>query len=76
MPEGPRSTSQHALIIFSCATIICNFVNSSDSKLLPNVTYSGYLDVNKHDGSRIFYSYYEAQEPHKHAPILLWLQVI
>ena len=43
---------------------------------LPNVTHSGYLDVNKDDGSQIFYSYYERQEHHNDAsaPVLLWLQ--
>lgn len=41
----------------------------------PNVTHSGYLDVDKDDGSRIFYSYYEAQNWHENAPIILWLQV-
>jgi hypothetical protein len=43
---------------------------------LPNVTHSGYLEVDKEDGSQIFYTYYEAQEKvDKDTPVLLWLQV-
>lgn len=45
------------------------------SETVPNKTHSGYLDVNKQDGSKIFYTYYEAQEVKKGCPILLWLQV-
>lgn len=42
---------------------------------LPNVTHSGYLEVDKEDGSQIFYTYYEAQEKvDKDTPVLLWLQ--
>lgn len=48
---------------------------STGDEDLPSITHSGYLDVNKHDGSQIFYTYYEPQEPHSTAPILLWLQV-
>ena len=45
-------------------------------KGLPNVTHSGYVDVDKADGSQIFYTYYEAQEEVTNStPVLLWLQV-
>lgn len=46
------------------------------SSNLPYVTHTGYLNVNKDDGSRIFYSYYESQQTLtvSTAPILLWLQ--
>lgn len=46
------------------------------SSNLPDVTHTGYLNVNKDDGSRIFYSYYESQQTLtvSTAPILLWLQ--
>lgn len=43
---------------------------------LPDVTSSGYLTLNKSDGSEMFYAYYEAEGSIAHsAPILLWLQV-
>ncbi|KAG8372895.1 hypothetical protein BUALT_Bualt12G0114700 [Buddleja alternifolia] len=43
-------------------------------------TKSGYLTVNSTSGSAIYYTYYEAQNPHKNTskisqtPILIWLQ--
>lgn len=50
--------------------------------VLPNVTSSGYLDVEKGLGSAMFYAYYEAQAPpltrndtdSAGVPILLWMQ--
>jgi vitellogenic carboxypeptidase-like protein len=44
---------------------------------LPNPTSSGYLDIQKNAGSKIYYQYYEADSPYpdiKKAPIILWLQ--
>ncbi len=44
---------------------------------LPNVTHSGYLDVNKKEQAALFYAYYERQNDTlgNDAPIILWLQV-
>ena len=55
---------------------VINILGLEGIKSLPNVTHSGYVDVNKADGSQIFYTYYEAQEEvTKSTPVLLWLQV-
>ena len=51
-------------------------VSSRSGKHLPDVSSSGYVKLNKSDGSEMFYAYYEAQESASDAtPILLWLQV-
>ena len=44
---------------------------------LPNVTHSGYLDVNKNEQAALFYAYYERQNDTigDGAPVILWLQV-
>ena len=50
--------------------------NSDQHNHLPDVSSSGYVKLNKSDGSEMFYAYYEAQESASDAtPILLWLQV-
>ena len=60
------------IAIFAVITIL----GVNEIKALPNVTHSGYVDVDKTDGSQMFYTYYEAQERvTKNTPILLWLQV-
>lgn len=47
------------------------------SSNLPNPTHAGYLEVERNAGSKIYYQYYEADEPSPSAntPIILWLQV-
>ena len=51
--------------------------SSSTGADLPEVTSSDYLQLNKSDGSQMFYAYYESQEEASNrTPILLWLQVI
>jgi len=58
------------------ACLVIHVVGVSGVGSLPNVTHSGYLEVDKEDGSHIFYTYYEAQgKVDKNTPILLWLQV-
>jgi vitellogenic carboxypeptidase-like protein len=50
---------------------------AGDPVSLPNPTHSGYLDIQKNAGSKIYYQYYEADSPYpdaKRAPIILWLQ--
>ena len=68
------------MVVLACnwITVFAFFTSlgSKSIKALPNVTHSGYVDVDKADGSQIFYTYYEAQEEvTKSTPVLLWLQV-
>ena len=49
----------------------------SHASLLPNVTHSGYLEVNKKEQAALFYAYYERvnETLGNNAPVVLWLQV-
>lgn len=49
----------------------------SHASSLPNVTHSGYLEVNKKEQAALFYAYYERvnQTLGNNAPVVLWLQV-
>ena len=61
---------------FACAIAIDGPINLPGNLTMPNVTYSGYLDVSREAGSAIFYSYYESQYDNSSStPIILWLQV-
>ena len=43
---------------------------------VPNATSSGYIELEPGTGSKMFYSYHEAQEGDaKQAPVVVWLQV-
>ena len=78
MRSWPRSVFGIFLFFILGQRALLQKVESNGaSGILPDVTHSGYLVVNKDDGSRIFYSYYEAQAQQNEAgaPILLWLQV-
>jgi len=49
---------------------------ASAEPVLPNVTHAGFLPVDAAKGSRMFYTYHEAQEgAGAHVPIILWLEV-
>jgi len=49
---------------------------SAEPNVLPNVTHAGFLPVDAAKGSRMFYTYHEAQEgAGAHVPIILWLEV-
>lgn len=70
--------SSMAFCILRWTVIATMFTISSAGEIggLPIVTHSGYLHVDKEDGSQIFYTYYEAEEEvGKGTPVLLWLQV-
>lgn len=69
----PSSHQVIACIAYTSYIVIAMAAPQSD---LPNTTYSGYLFINKSDGSELFYAYYEAQgQMESEAPLLLWLQV-
>ncbi len=49
---------------------------ASVEPVLPNVTHAGFLPVDAAKGSRMFYTYHEAQQgAGAHVPIILWLEV-
>ena len=69
-----RSRRPTILFGYLFSAWLCSLSVGAD---LPSVTYSGYVQLNKSDGSQMYYAYYESQEEtSKQTPILLWLQVV
>ena len=65
-----------AMFLVFSTLVTLSFAAVSAGSDLPNVTFSGHLELQKSDGSDMFYAYYESQMLVTHAtPILLWLQV-
>jgi hypothetical protein len=74
-------TANMLLLLFGCLWALgaaARCPSPSQEVQLPNVTASGYLEVDK-QGSRLFYMHQEAAEAEglakQHVPIVLWLQV-